>query len=117
MPATLTPVATSRATGGINLGSAAVAATAGGDSWANTGKEMLYIKNGGVSSVTLTMTFAPTAKIDGVAPSSPTATIATGESHILGPFPTGTYNDANGLMQLTYSGVTSVTVLPFYTGN
>jgi hypothetical protein len=113
---TLTPVVTNR-TAGINLGTAPVAANAGGDSWLNTGREMFYIKNGGGGSINLTEVLPATAAIDGIAPTPRVIAVAAAASYILGPFPPGTYNDVNGFMNFTYSGVTTVTVLAFYLGN
>jgi hypothetical protein len=112
---TLTPVATNR-TAGINLGTAPVAANVAGDSWLNTGKELFFIKNGGGSPITLTEVLAGTALIDGITVPSRTLSVGAGVSLILGPFATGPYNDVNGFMNMTYSAITSVTVLAFYNG-
>jgi hypothetical protein len=114
--ATLTPVATNR-TPGINLATAAQAASSGGDNFANTGKELFYITNGGISAMTVTELLSPLAMIDGLPPqASRVLTINAGVSLILGPYPTGPYNDANGFMNFTYSAVSSVKILVFYNG-
>jgi hypothetical protein len=113
---TLTPVATNR-TAGINLGTAPVPANVAGDSWVNTGKELFFIKNGGGSPVTITEVLAASAGVDGIAPVSRQIVVAAGASIIVGPFATGAYNDTNGFMNITYSGVTSVSVLAFYPGS
>lgn len=84
------------------------AAAGGGDSWANTGKEFIYINNGDASPVTLTIVTQQT--VDGQAVADRTVTIPAGEFRLVGPFPVGTYNDGNNLCQLTYSGVTSLTL-------
>ncbi len=85
-----------------------VAAAVGGDDFVNSGKNFLVVKNGGASSIDVT--------IDSVALCSygfdhnlvvPVA--ASGEEWI-GPFPKSRFNDENGKVNVSYSGVTSVTV-------
>ena len=39
-----------------------------------------------------------------------TVSIPAGEERMVGPFQAATYNDSGGLVQLTYDGVTSVTI-------
>ena len=85
-----------------------VSAAGGGDSFANAGQQIFYCKNAGVSSVNVT--FAVTATVDGLAATNRVVAVAAGAERLIGPFPTGTYNDVNGNVQITYSGVTSVTV-------
>lgn len=100
---------------GVALG--AVAAAGGGDSFQNDGATALYVKNGSGAPITVTAD-APNADNFGIidnAHDSP-ATIAAGAERLLGPFPPGRFNDANGRVQLTYSGVTSLTVAPFRIG-
>ncbi|HEY0882253.1 MAG TPA: hypothetical protein VGD87_12010, partial [Archangium sp.] len=90
---------------------AGVAANGGGDSFPNYGQEVVVIKNGGGSSITLTVTTPAT--VDGLAVADRTAVIAAGETRMVGPFPPGWYNDnqqPGGSVALGYSGVTSVTV-------
>jgi hypothetical protein len=112
---TLTPVATTR-TAGINLGTAPVPATLAGDSWVNTGKELYFVKNGSGAPITITQVLAVGAVVDGIPVTSRTMVIAAGASFILGPFPTGAYNDTNGFCNITYTSVTTITVLVFYQG-
>lgn len=95
---------------GFSLLANDVAAAGGGDYFANTGAEFLYINNAGVGSITLTIAFASTATVDGQSATNRTVAVANGTEFLVGPFPTHLYNDANGRVQLTYSGVTSVTV-------
>ncbi|RJQ25446.1 MAG: hypothetical protein C4589_11285 [Peptococcaceae bacterium] len=85
-----------------------VAATAGGDDFINSGKDFLVVKNGGAGNINVT--------IDSVALCSygfdhnlTVAVAASGEEWI-GPFPKARFNDENGKVNVTYSGVTSVTV-------
>lgn len=100
---------------GLNLTTTGVAADAGGtEKWAGTGKEMLWIKNG--SGGTYTGTITTEVTIDGIAVSNKTFTIPTGDEAIIGPFPTGFYNDGQGNVNLGHSTTTSVTVCVFTLG-
>lgn len=87
---------------------AGVAAGAGGDSFANTGKEFLEVKNGSGASITVTLDVQAT--LEGMAVTDPTVAVAAGATKIIGPFPTHLFNDANGRANVTYSAVTTVTV-------
>lgn len=89
------------------------AADATGDEWANTGQQFVEVKNGGGGSITVTLNIR--ALIDGAAAVNPTVTIAAGQTKMLGPFPSGIYNDTQNppRAKITYSGVTSVTVKVF----
>jgi hypothetical protein len=93
---------------GFNLDQNDVAAAGGGDSFPNTGQEMLYVRNGGGSQITVTLAYQVT--FDGQTIPSKTVAVPAGEAMLIGPFPTGSYNDANSRANVTYSGVTSVTV-------
>lgn len=107
--AVLTVATAVRASNGNDL--AGVAAAAGGDTFVNTGAEILIIKNGGGAPITLTV--ATPATLDGLAVTDLTATIGAGATRSVGPFPPGWYNDtgvAGGSVALSYSAVTSVTV-------
>ena len=87
------------------------AAAGGGDQFANDGRTYIHIKNGGASPITLTI--ATQMTVDGKAVADDAITVTNGQERIVGPFPPGIYNDANNMVQLTYSGVTSVTVGAF----
>lgn len=91
-----------------------VAAAAGGDYFANSGSELLFVENTSGGSITLTEVFGVNATLDGVTPTSKTVVVANNKQLLLGPYPTQLYNDANGNMQLTYSGagLTVQVVLP-----
>jgi len=105
---------------GSALGVAALLAPAagGGDSFQNTGKETVLIKNAGGAPINLTIkgsAGAQNAKCNyGIAgtPAHDITVAIPNDSAIyeLGPFPTTPFSDGNGLCQLAYSGVTSVTV-------
>jgi len=94
----------------INL----AAAAGGGDSFPNTGKELLAVRNAGAGSITLTVTASGAACDYGVAASTAhdqTHTIPNDSAtYLIGPFPTRQFNDTSNRVQLAYSGVTSVTV-------
>jgi hypothetical protein len=96
---------------GFDMETVAVAADAAkSDKWLNTGAEFVAVKNGGGSPITLTLTFGAGAVVDGVTPTSKTVSVTNGHTFLVGPFPPGLYNDANGYMIVSYSAVTSVTV-------
>lgn len=84
------------------------ACAGGGDEFANAGDEFIHIKNGSGGDITLTI--VTQATVDGQAVGDRTVVITAGEERLIGPFPTGTYNDGAGKVQLTYSGVTSLTI-------
>lgn len=102
--AVLTPTTVTRA--GVNL--AGVAADVAGDEWANTGAEFVVVHNGSAGAITVTKDVLAT--VDGAAAVDPTVSVPAGESHILGPFPPGWYNDANNRAKVTCSAVATVTI-------
>lgn len=85
-----------------------VAAASGGDSFANTGVEFVIIKNG--SGGTLTVTLVIQSTVDSQVVTNKTLAIPTLTSCIVGGFPVSNYNDANGRMNFTYSGVTTLSI-------
>jgi len=103
---TITKLARSRAANPATF----AAAAGGGDEFVNTGKELLLVNhtNGGGSAVTLTITTSAT--VDGLAVADRTVSIGAGEFHVLGPFETSQYNDANGKVQLGWSSATDIEV-------
>lgn len=90
---------------------ALTAAAGGGDSFANDGRTYLDINNGSGGSITVT--FVTQQTIDGLAVADLAVAVGAGVRTKVGPFPPSIYNDANGRVQVTYSGVTSLTVNPF----
>lgn len=106
--AVLSVVAVSRA--GNNLTTGAQAAAVGGDSFANTGKEFLYVDNQHSAAQTVTLTIQKV--IDGQAfTNHRTVSVPAGQRMLIGPFSTADYNDTNGRVAVTYSGVTALTVM------
>ena len=94
---------------GIVLSTLGTSADGAGNNFLNTGNEFLYIKNASVGTITVTLVNQLT--IDGAAVTAKTVAILTLTEVLIGPFPTEIYNDANGKMNVTWSGVTSTTVL------
>ena len=94
--ATITPVAPKREANSFSFSAAA----AGGDEFVNNGSELLLFEhtNGAGSDMTLTIVTQQT--VDGEAVADKAITVGKGTIHLLGPFPTGIYNDANGKVQL-----------------
>lgn len=84
------------------------AATGGGDEFLNNGNIILRVENG--SGAPITVTVISQATISGLAVADAAVAIPAGEFRFIGPFPPSLFNDANGKAQITYSGVTSLTV-------
>lgn len=95
-----------------------VAATSGGDSFPNTGKEWLVVKNAGAGSINVTIqatSGANNAKCNFFIAGTPGHDIVlavTNDSnlYVLGPWNPVPYSDGSGLLQIRYSAVTSVTI-------
>lgn len=79
---------------------------AGGDQVLNDGKTFLYFKN--TNAATRTVTLATGGSIGGLAIADLAITVAQNEEKIIGPFDPRLWNDANGYIQLTYSGVATL---------
>ena len=78
----------------------AVAAASGGDNFPNDGHTLLYVSNQGAGGITVTA--------DSIA--NKAYTIGTLVRALIGPFPKSDFDDVDGKVQITYSGVTTVTV-------
>lgn len=102
--AILTVAAVSRA----GVDAAGAAADVAGDSFPNTGAEFLLVKNGDAAPINVTLDIKAT--LDGAAVTDPVVAVAAGATMLIGPFPRGIYNDANGRVSVGYSAVTTVTV-------
>lgn len=87
------------------------AAAGGGDQFSNDGKTYLHVKNGGGSSINVTIA-SQVACSQGSTHNTVVA-VANGAEKMIGPFPPERFNDASGFVQVTYSAVTSVTVGAF----
>ncbi|HVS37200.1 MAG TPA: hypothetical protein VMS17_16680 [Gemmataceae bacterium] len=108
--ATLTVTVMSRAGQDVTA-LAASADAAKTDKWLNTGAEFFVIVNGSGSPTTATLNLGVGGIVDGQTPSARTVTVLAGHTAVMGPFPTNFYNDSNGYASITYSAVTTVTVL------
>jgi hypothetical protein len=87
---------------------AGVAADVAGDEWVNTGQEFVEVKNGSGAGITVTLDIQGT--IDGAAATDPTVAIGAGVTKIIGPFPTGIYNNqTTNRARIGYSAVTTIT--------
>lgn len=86
---------------------AMVAASTGGDSFSNSGKEMLKVTNGGSSSVTVTV--ASPQPCNYGYNHDVVVDVTAGATQDIGPFPPARFN-SKGNVQVTYSGVNLVTV-------
>ena len=102
--ATLVPKAPARAANAFAL----VSAEVGGDEFVNDGKCLIVIDNGSGAPITLTAETQQT--VDGEEVADKEIVIPDAEQHLLGPWPKPIYNDGDGKVQLTYSGVTSLTI-------
>lgn len=83
-------------------------ASAGGDDFLNSGRVVLYVKNGGTSDQIVTVN-SQTPCNYGFDHDVVVTVPASGE-RIIGPFAKQRFDDPNGKVQISYSGVTSVTV-------
>jgi hypothetical protein len=103
VPAGVNPLGT----GTTPLGVAADVGLA--DEFANTGKELLVIDNvAGI--VPCVVSIESSVTVDGQAVADRVVTVPTGEVMVIGPFNPGIYNDADGLVQISYDQVTDVYV-------
>ena len=109
--ATLAVQATSRS----GLLKSLAAAAVGGDEFVNTGSEFILIENASVGVITLTIATPQVIDTD-LQVAERTVALAATSDYLIGPFPTGAYNDANAKVQLTYSGVTTLTIGIFKLG-
>ena len=111
---TLTAQAISR----TGLDYALSAANADGSKWANTGKEFLMVTNAGGSNDCV-VTINSLELCDQEAHDHDIVVTVPKSTHnrMIGPFPVGRFNDANGFCGVSFDEVTSVTIavitLPF----
>ncbi len=94
---------------GLRDDNALVAAAGGGDAFAPGANVFVRINNGGGASITAT--FATPGSIGGLTIADGGGAVTNAQSRLFGPFPGELYADpTTGLVVLTYTGVTSVTV-------
>lgn len=108
---------------GVNLGPNAgftdliaqlAAANGGGDSFFMTGKEIVIFNNGSGGTITITLSTVVAAVPDNFGVTNAvhdiTLAVPAGKIGIWGPAALNRFKDVNGNAQLTYSGVTTLTV-------
>jgi hypothetical protein len=85
-----------------------VACAAGGDAVLNSGFTFLHVVNGhsGAWVVTVNSVAACNQGFDHDA----IVSVPASEERMIGPFDRGRFNDANGKIQITYDGVTVLTI-------
>lgn len=97
---------------GFRDDNALVAAAGGGDAFAPGPDVFVRINNGGGASITAT--FATPGTVGGLTIADGGGSVTNAQSRLFGPFPAELYADpTTGLVTLTYSGVTTVTVGAF----
>jgi hypothetical protein len=85
------------------------AAAVAGDQFLNDGRTFIQLKNTNGSTRTVTIATSGTISGRAIADDAVVIPVTTGDK-MIGPFPQGIYNDANGYVQLTYSAVTDLTI-------
>lgn len=83
-------------------------ASVGGDTFANDGKTVLYVKNGSESGITVTVNSQKPCNY-GFDHDLQVA-VPGGKECIIGPFKADRFNNVSGQVTVTYSAVASVTV-------
>lgn len=84
------------------------AANVDGHAVANTGREMLHVKTAGTGC---TVTLVTPGTVDGQAIADRAIVIGTSAERMIGPFPTGVYNQPGTPdLWVDFSAVTSVTI-------
>lgn len=77
------------------------------NSFENNGQTYLHVKNGGGSSINVTIDTPGT--VDGLAVGNLIVAVPNGGERIIGPFPQNIYNQVDGKVYVDWSAVTSVT--------
>lgn len=88
----------------------ATAATVSGDAFAHNGSVLLFVKNGDSGSHTATIASVAAKGRTVNTGDDIVRSVAAGKIAVIGPFSAEKFRDSNGLVQVTYDAVTSVTV-------
>jgi len=88
------------------------AADVAGDTFANDGDVVLYVKNSDASPHDVTLNVQKSINIGGIdiTLTNPTVTVPASDEKIIGRFDKSWFNDTDGNVTVDYDGVTSVTV-------
>lgn len=86
------------------------AAIADGHYFANTGKEVIHVKNGDAADKTITI--QTPATVEGLAIAENAVVVTAGEERFIGPFKTSVFNQQSDRpnVYIDYSATTSVTL-------
>ncbi len=84
------------------------AAAGGGDQFSNDGRHFVFIKNGHSSPQSVIANSQ--SLCDQGADHDITVVVTNAEDEMFGPFPPSRFNDGSGFVQLTYTGVVSLTI-------
>lgn len=96
------------------LASAYAAAAGGGDTFLPDGRTFLHVKNASGGAITVTIVTPRTDAYGNAIADNTVSVPATTGDRMIGPFPAEAYADpTTGLANITYSGVTSLTVGAF----
>ena len=104
--ATLTAQVMTRA--GLEVTYSAATVSPGYDQFLNYGNQFIHIRNG--HSGDQTVTISTPATLDGLDVNPRSVVITANEERFIGPFPPAVYNNSSGLVTLSYSGVTALTL-------
>lgn len=96
---------------GFRDDNALVAAAGGGDSFLPGATTYIRVNNGGGAPITVTVATPNSVGNSGLAQADVSVSVTNAQSRLIGPFPAHLFAQADdGLADITYSGVTSVTV-------
>jgi hypothetical protein len=99
---------------GFRDDNALVAAAGGGDQILPGPTTYIRVNNGGGSPIIVTVATPGTIGNSGLAQGDVSVSVTNAQSRLIGPFPAHLFADpTDGLVDITYSGVTSVTVGAF----
>lgn len=83
-------------------------ADVGGDEFTNTGREIIYVANGSGGDITVTFTGQSASNFN--VTTNNAVVVSAGTTEVIGPFLKGWFSDTNNKVQVTYSGISSLTV-------
>lgn len=103
---TLTVFDAARASNGVNVTDNDTTVAASNNYYVpNNGRVVLIVTNAAGANV---VTVETPGTVDGLAVTDLTANVAASKVHVLGPFPTQTYNDAQGRIKATFTAAADV---------